>query len=326
MDIETTVMTGAEGTADTGTTDTRTGEQMLADVIAGRTIGNDGNGSGNSGDVADPAVTEEDDDHDPAGGEDGGDQNEDAAGEPGESGEQDKNTNAVYARARRQAEAKLQREREAFEAEKSRAITEGINAEITALGLIDPVTHKPVSDAAGMKAYREAVASRRMEQAATEKGMTAEELNELVSLHPTVMAAKDAQAEIARQQADTQRQAAEAQLREDITAIGKYNPDIKSFSDLRSLDRFDEVYDKIKRGYSVADAYLTTYRDTLSDARVKEAEQRVRNGTQGKSHMRTMDAHGEGAPEVPDAEVEILARLTGKSPADARKALSRFHK
>lgn len=320
MDIETTVMTGSEGTADTGNTDTRTGEQMLADVIAGR------DGSGNSGDVADPAVTDEDKDHDPAGGEDSGDQNEDAAGEPGESGEQDKNTNAVYARARRQAEAKLQREREAFEAEKSRAITEGINAEITALGLIDPVTHKPVSDAAGMKAYREAVASRRMEQAATEKGMTAEELNELVSLHPTVMAAKDAQAEIARQQADTQRQAAEAQLREDITAIGKYNPDIKSFSDLRSLDRFDEVYDKIKRGYSVADAYLTTYRDTLSDARVKEAEQRVRNGTQGKSHMRTMDAHGEGAPEVPDAEVEILARLTGKSPADARKALSRFHK
>lgn len=319
MDIE-TMMSGAEGTADTGTTDTRTGEQMLADAFAEY-------GSGNSGEVADPADEDGADATDPAGGEDGGDPaGDDTADTSGESDEQGKDKNAIYAHARRRAEAKLQREREAFEKEKAGAITDGVNAEIAALGLVDPVTQKPVTDAAGMRAYREALASRRMEQAASAKGMTAEELNELVSLHPSVMAANDAQKQLERQQAEVQRKSAEAQLREDIAAIGKYNPDIRSFADLRSLDRFDAIYDKIKRGYSVVDAYMTEYRDALSDARVREAEQRVRNGTAGKSHMRTMDAHGEGAPEVPQDEVTLLSRLTGKSPEDARKSLSRFHK
>lgn len=319
MDIE-TMMSGAEGTADTGTTDTRTGEQMLADAFAEY-------GSGNSGEVADPADADGADATDPAGGEDGGDPaGDDTADTSGEPGEQGKDKNAIYADARRRAEAKLQREREAFEKEKAGAITKGVNEQIALMGLVDPKTQKPIVDAEGMRAYRDALASKRMEQTAQSKGMTAEELNELVSLHPSVMAAKEAQQQLARQAEETKRQAAETQLREDVAAIGKINPDIKSFGDLRKLDRFDAIYDKIKRGYSVADAYMTEYRDALSDARVREAEQRVRNGTAGKSHMRTMDAHGEGAPEVPQDEVTLLSRLTGKSPEDARKSLSRFHK
>mgnify|MGYP003309617362 CR=1 FL=1 len=320
MDIE-TMMSGAEGTVDTGTTDTRTGEQMLADAFAEY-------GSGNSGEVADPADADGADATDPAGGEDGGDPaGDDTADTSGESDGQGKDKIAIYADARRRAEAKLQREREAFEKEKAGAITKGVNEQIALMGLVDPKTQKPIVDAEGMRAYRDALASKRMEQAAQSKGMTAEELNELVSLHPSVMAANDAQKQLERQQAEVKRQSAEAQLREDIAAIGKYNPDIRSFADLRSLDRFDAIYDKIvKRGYSVVDAYMTEYRDALSDARVREAEQRVRNGTAGKSHMRTMDAHGEGAPEVPQDEVTLLSRLTGKSPEDARKSLSRFHK
>lgn len=319
MDIE-TMMSGAEGTADTGTTDTRTGEQMLADAFAEY-------GSGNSGEVAGPADADGADATDPAGGEDGGDPaGDDTADASGESDGQGKDKNAIYADARRRAEAKLQREREAFEKEKAGAITKGVNEQIALMGLVDPKTQKPIVDAEGMRAYRDALASKRMEQTAQSKGMTAEELSELVSLHPDVMAAKEAQQRIARQAEETKRQAAETQLREDVAAIGKINPDIKSFDDLRKLDRFDAIYDKIKRGYSVADAYMTEYRDALSDARVREAEQRVRNGNAGKSHMQRMEARGDGGTEVPNEEVSLLSRLTGKSPEDARKSLSRFHK
>lgn len=319
MDIE-TMMSGAEGTADTGTTDTRTGEQMLADAFAEY-------GSGNSGEVADPADADGAEATDPAGGEDGGDPaGDDTADASGDPGDQGKDKNAIYADARRRAEAKLQREREAFEKEKAGAITKGINEQIALMGLVDPKTQKPIVDAEGMRAYRDALASKRMEQTAQSKGMTAEELDELVSLHPDVMAAKEAQQQIARQAEETKRQAAETQLREDVAAIGKINPDIKSFDDLRKLDRFDAIYDKIKRGYSVADAYMTEYRDALSDARVREAEQRVRNGNAGKSHMQRMEVRGDGGTEVPNEEVSLLSRLTGKSPEDARKSLSRFHK
>lgn len=319
MDIE-TMMNGAEGTADIGTTDTRTGEQMLADAFAEY-------GSGNSGEVANPADADGAEATDPAGGEDGGDPaGDDTAGTSGEPGEQGKEKNAIYADARRRAEAKLQREREAFEKEKAGAITKGINEQIALMGLVDPKTQKPIVDAEGMRAYRDALASKRMEQTAQSKGMTAEELNELVSLHPDVLAAKEAQQQIARQAAETEWQAAETRLREDVAAIGKINPDIKSFGDLRKLDRFDAIYDKIQRGYSVVDAYMTEYRDALSDVRVREAEQRVRNGNAGKAHMQRMEARGDGGTEVPNDEVSLLSRLTGKSPEDARKALSRFHK
>lgn len=319
MDIE-TMMSGAEGTADTGTTDTKTGEQMLADAFAEY-------GSGNSGEVADPADADGADATDPAGGEDGGDPaGDDTADASGDPGDQGKDKNAIYADARRRAEAKLQREREAFEKEKAGAITKGINEQIALMGLVDPKTQKPIVDAEGMRAYRDALASKRMEQTAQSKGMTAEELDELVSLHPDVMAAKEAQQRLARKAEEAERQAAETQLREDVAEIGKINPDIKTFADLRKLDRFDAIYDKIKRGYSVADAYMTEYRDALSDARVREAEQRVRNGNAGKSHMQRMEARGDGGTEVPNEEVSLLSRLTGKSAEDARKSLSRFHK
>jgi hypothetical protein len=42
--------------------------------------------------------------------------------------------------------------------------------------------------------------------------------------------------------------------------------------------------------------------------------------------MQTMTSHGEGAKDVPNDEVEVYRRLMGVSDADARKALSRFHK
>ena len=162
------MMNGAEVTADTGTTDTRTGEQMLADAFAEY-------GSGNSGEVADPADADGADDTDPAGGEDGGDPaGDDTADAQEDSGAQGKETNAVYARARRQAEAKLQREREKFESEKSKAVADGVNAEIAALNIIDPNTGKQITDAAGLKAYRDGIAAKRMEQAAQQKGMTSD--------------------------------------------------------------------------------------------------------------------------------------------------------
>lgn len=319
MDIE-TMMNGAEGTADTGTTDTRTGEQMLADAFAEY-------GSGNSGEVADPADADGADDTDPAGGEDGGDPaGDDTADAQEDSGAQGKETNAVYARARRQAEAKLQREREKFESEKSKAVADGVNAEIAALNIIDPNTGKQITDAAGLKAYRDGIAAKRMEQAAQQKGMTSDELKKLVELHPDVVAAKAEREANTRAAQENARLEAQNRINADIAEIGKLNPSIKTFDDLRKLDKFDAIYDKIIRGYSVSDAYMTEYRDSISDARVREAEQRVRNGTAGKSHMQRMDSRGEGAPEVPQDEVALLSRLMGKSTEDARKSLSRFHK
>lgn len=318
MDIETTTMTGTEGTAVTGmtNTDTGTGEQMLMDAFADH-------GSANSGDAADPVNADDEDAHDPDGGDDAGAEPDDGD-VPADT--QDKETNAIYARARRQAEAKLQRDRQAFEAEKSRAVTNGLNAEIAALGLCDPNTGKPITDAAGMRAYRDSMAAKRMELAAESKGITADEIKELVELHPDVAAAKAEREANARAAEENARLEAQNRVNADIAEIGKINPQIKSFADMRSLDRFPQIYEKIKRGYSVIDAYQTEYRDTISDARVREAEQRVRNGNASRAHMQTMNAHGEGAKEIPNDEVEVYRRLTGCSDADARKALARFHK
>lgn len=318
MDNEIMTGAGAEGTADTGAvTESRTGEQMLMDAFADR-------GSENSGEVADSASADEADDHDPDGGDDTGAET-DGGDAPAET--QTKEENAVYAKARRQAEAKLQREREKFESEKTKAVTDGINAEIAALNLYDPNTGKQITDAAGLKAYRDGIAAKRMEQAAQSKGITSEELKQLVEMHPDVAAAKAEREANARAAEENARLEAQNRINADIAEIGKLNPSIKTFSDLRSLDKFPQIYDKIvKRRYSVIDAYRTEYSDAVSDARVREAEQRVRNGTTGKAHMQTMTSHGEGAKDVPNDEVEVYRRLMGVSDADARKALSRFHK
>lgn len=311
--------TGAAGAADTAGASgaAKTGEQMLYDVIAG-------DGSENSGDVADPAVTEDADDTDPSGEESNTDSADDSG--DGDTTKQDDKTNAVYAKARRQAEEKLKAERQKFEREKQEQIDTGINSAIKELGLYDPETKKPITDAAGLKAYRESMAKRRMEQAAGAKGMTADELKELVELHPDVAAAKAEREQQKVKAAEQARQAAENRLNADIAEIGKINPQIKSFGDLRSLDRFSDIYDKIKMGISPLDAYRLVYMDQIIDSRTAEAGQRVRNGTQGKSHMHRMTGAAEGAAEVPDSEVSVYRMLTGKSDADARAKLGKFHR
>lgn len=311
--------TGAAGAADTAGASgaAKTGEQMLYDVIAG-------NGSENSGDVADPATTDEADDTDPTGeqAENDADTADDGVGDT----KQDDKTNAVYAKARRQAEEKLKAERQRFEGEKQAQIDAGINAAIKELGLYDPETKKPITDAAGLKTYRESMAKRRMEQAAGAKGMTTDELKELVELHPDVAAAK-AEREQQKIKAEEQaRQEAENRLHADIVEIGKINPQIKSFGDLRSLDRFTDIYAKIQSGISPLDAYRLVYMDQIMQTRTAEAEQRARNGAQGKSHMHRMTGAAEGAAEIPESEVSVYKMLTGKSDADARAKLGRFHK
>ena len=309
---------GAEGTP-AASTETKTGEQMLYDVIAD-------NGSENSGEVADTAVTDNADDTNPTGDENA-DTDDSGVGDGGtDTAKQDDKTNAVYAKARRQAEEKIRAERERFEREMKGQIDAGVNSAIKELGLYDPETKKPIVDAAGLKAYRESMAKRRMEQAAGAKGMTTDELKELVELHPDVAAAK-AEREAQRVRAEEQkREAAQNRLNSDIAEIGKINPDIKSFGDLRSLDRFDDIYAKIKMGISPLDAYKLVYMDRIMQSRTTEIEQRVRNGAQGKSHMRRMTGAAEGAAEIPESEVSVYKMLTGKSDADARAKLGRFHK
>ena len=310
----------AEGTT-AAAEGTKTGEQMLYDVIANE-------GSANSGEVADTAVTEEADEHDPSGEEDNDtDTDDNGVGDGGnDTAKQDDKTNAVYAKARRQAEEKIRAERERFEREKQGQIDAGVNSAIKDLGLYDPETKKPIVDAAGLKAYRESMAKRRMEQAAGAKGMTADELKELVELHPDVAAAKaEREAQQARA-AEQAREAAQNRLNADIAEIGKINPDIKSFGDLRSLDRFDDIYAKIKMGISPLDAYRLVYMDQIIQSRTAEAGQRVRNGAQSKSHMHRMTGAAEGAAEIPESEVSVYKMLTGKSDADARAKLGRFHK
>ena len=85
----------AEGTT-AAAEGTKTGEQMLYDVIANE-------GSANSGEVADTAVTEEADEHDPSGEEDNDtDTDDNGVGDGGnDTAKQDDKTNAVYAKARR---------------------------------------------------------------------------------------------------------------------------------------------------------------------------------------------------------------------------------
>lgn len=61
---------------------------------------------------------------------------------------------------------------------------------------------------------------------------------------------------------------------------------IKSAKDLFSLPNYEDIYQKVSKGYSIADAYASVNRNEILQKRTAAASQRTMNNINGKSHIK----------------------------------------
>lgn len=221
-------------------------------------------------------------------------------------------TNAAFAAARRKAEAEAAQRIEAAKRE--------MEDTIKALGLKLP-DGRTVSNQAELREYQTAAQQQKFEAATRRAGLTDDEMKELINQHPDVIEAKEAKAQLEKEREKEQQLALKAQLDKDIAEITKINPSIKTFEDIRKLDKYPGIYERVKRGDSVSDAYYLEYREEITNAQVRSAEQQYRSSVSSKSHQIRSDRGAATGREPTRDEMEMMRQMIpGKTDAEYLKS------
>lgn len=297
------VSEATEGVNDTGVTDPdEAAEEVRADAGTGT-------GEGNN---AEAGTEEKNQDED--------------GGTPGKTA-QSKEDNARFAAARRKAEAERDAAIKKAE-EDAKAYAENAVADILKTAkLTDPYTGQPIRTKAEFDAYAEKLRKEQRETMMQQSGMTEEEYEAFIASHPKVLeaakATEAANAVLNRARAKEAQEKIQAQL-EEISAL---NPAIHSIEDLTKLDTYPEIYEKVKKGYSIADAYKLTNLADIEARAAEKARQETRNLVQSKGHLERTITRGTGAADVPaDVKAEYRMLVPGATDEEIQKHYTAYAK
>lgn len=244
---------------------------------------------------------------------------------------QDRDTNAKFAAARRRAEAESRsREAAAVKTARETAVTETLKA----IAAKNPYTGKLIETAEDLEAFRTAQAEKTKQQFMRSSGQSEEQYKQTVSALPEVRTAQD-ELTRAKERAD----AAEAKLREadeerfktsledEVRRIAQTGEAVESLADIAKLEKYPEMREKIRRGYTLEDAYLTVYRDEIEARKQEKRNERAALSAASKSHMTRTKSKGNAMASVPsDVIAEYRTLMPGMSEADIAKHYNSYLK
>ena len=230
--------------------------------------------------------------------------------------EQSAEENAKFAAARRKAE----QERDAGIAQAQKAAQRSLDEAIASMGQTNPYTGKAITTKAEWDAWKAQEAQEKSREVADAAGMSEQEFDNFINNLPNVVNYRK-EAAAARQQHQ------KMVLEEQITAIGKLDPSVKTVSDLVARPEYKQVYQYVKTGLSIVDAFKLANYDQLTNSAAAGARQAAINSAAGKGHMAPTQTRGSGAVTVP-ADVKEQYRLFNPDATDAeiQAHYARFHK
>lgn len=240
-----------------------------------------------------------------AGALDGDSTQEGVSSEGGQSPEENKR----YAAARRAAEA----ERDKAYAERDKVLADAKKAQddlVASMGLIDPYTGKAVTTKEQFDAYKQASAEAHKKSFMQKNGLDEAGYNKFVGQLPEVVRANEAIAKAEAAAESARRSEASKRIDAEIEIISKLDPDIKSKEDLYKLDNYGEIFEKVKKGHSISDAYKLVNFEKLTARSAAAEKQRALNAQASKGHLSpTSGAHGQHLAPVPAADKAIYQYL-----------------
>lgn len=207
---------------------------------------------------------------------------------------------AQFAAARRKAEA----ERDAAIAKAKEDAQKQVDEFFKTSGLMNPYTGQPITTRAEYEAYRERFEADQKAKLMEKAGITQEEFQAFVQGLPEVRAARQAKAEAEAAARQAREQEAKARVDEQLRQIRAIDPTVKELGDLAKLDTYPKLYDMVKRGYSILDAYRLANYDTLTQRAAEASRKAAINSVQSKQHLKATESRGGGAIPVPDSVLE----------------------
>ena len=207
---------------------------------------------------------------------------------------------AQFAAARRKAEA----ERDAAIARAKEDAQKQVDEFFKNSGLMNPYTGQPITTRAEYEAYRERFEADQKAKLMEKAGITQEEFHAFVQGLPEVRAARQAKAEAEAAARQAREQEAKARVDEQLRQIQAIDPTVKELGDLAKLDTYPKLYDMVKRGYSILDAYRLANYDTLTQRAAEASRKAAINSVQIKQHLKATESRGGGAIPIPDSVLE----------------------
>ena len=207
---------------------------------------------------------------------------------------------AQFAAARRKAEA----ERDAAIARAKEDAQKQVDEFFKNSGLMNPYTGQPITTRAEYEAYRERFEADQKAKLMEKAGITQEEFQAFVQGLPEVRAARQAKAEAEAAARQAREQEAKARVDEQLRQIQAIDPTVKELGDLAKLDTYPKLYDMVKRGYSILDAYRLANYDTLTQRAAEASRKAAINSVQSKQHLKATESRGGGAIPIPDSVLE----------------------
>ena len=215
---------------------------------------------------------------------------------------------AQFAAARRKAEAErdaaIARARQDAQAEAQRTIDQFFANS----GLINPYTRQPIQSKAEYEAYRERFEAERKQELMRKSGMSPEEYQTYINDLPEVRAARQAREAAEKAAKELRQREAKAKIEEQMKEIQQLDPSVKDIRDLSRMETYPKLYDLVRRGYSISDAYKLANYDALTARKAEASKQAVINAAKSKEHLSSTKSRGSGAVSVP-ADVAADYRL-----------------
>lgn len=198
--------------------------------------------------------------------------------------------NAIYADARRKAEAEAKHKYDAIDAQFAEKFKDYKN----------PETGQPIKSA---KDYFEAIAAQERvatKRTLTEKGIDPSIIEKAVNNSPALQAAN-------RIIEEQRRKDVEIYLNDQVKAVSKIDPSIKSVEDIEKSDRYPEVLKYVNENrLSIVDAYKLVYADRLTQSKTEAVKQQAINNVKSQQHLKSTDggATTDGLVPIPEKELE----------------------
>lgn len=225
---------------------------------------------------------------------------------------------AQFAAARRKAEA----ERDAAIAQAKEDAQKQVDEFFKTSGLMNPYTGQPITTRAEYEAYRERFEADQKAKLMEKAGITQEEFQAFVQGLPEVRAARQAKAEAEAAARQAREQEAKARVDEQLRQIRAIDPTVKELGDLAKLDTYPKLYDMVKRGYSILDAYRLANYDTLTQRAAEASRKAAINSVQSKQHLKATESRGGGAIPVPDS---VLEEYRGLNPGATKEEIQKHY-
>lgn len=224
-------------------------------------------------------------------------------------GTQSPEENARFAAARRKAEAERDAAIEKAKADAKAEADRQIDEAFRESGLVNPYTKKPVQSKADYDEYKRMREAERKKQIASRAGMSEQELDELAETLPAVQEAKAAQAKAEKLERELREKQAREMLEDELRQISELDPAVKKIEDLEKLDCYEAIVEKVKRGYSLIDAYKIANLDRIRKGTEEKARQAAANAAASKAHLTPTASRGRGGVSVPAAVMENYRAL-----------------